>query len=101
MGLNQSSEIEAHKEDVQNLDDKEILIARSKAEAYNKGLFGTVALTDPFDPDANTETDAEYESLLNFSGNSIMATIEIPVINVNLPIYHGTSDEVLKKGQGI
>lgn len=100
MGLNQSSEIEAHQEDVQNLDDKEILIARSKAEAYNKGLFGTVALTDPFDPDANTETDAEYESLLNFSENSIMATVEIPVINVNLPIYHGTSDEVLKKGAG-
>ncbi len=100
MGFNQSSEIEAHKEDVHNLDNKEILIARSEAEAYNKNLFGTVALTDPFDPNANTETDVEYESLLNFSGNSIMATIQIPVINVNLPIYHGTSDEVLKKGAG-
>lgn len=29
-----------------------------------------------------------------------MGSIEIPSINVNLPIYHGTSDEVLSAGVG-
>ena len=40
-----------------------------------------------------------YESLLNVNG-SIMATIEIEKIKVNIPIYHGDSEEVLQKGVG-
>lgn len=41
-----------------------------------------------------------YERLLNISGTGIMGTIEIPKINVNLPIYHGTSEEILAIGAG-
>lgn len=100
MGLNQDSVIESYQEDIQKLDDKEVAAARKEAEEYNKTLYGTAVLTDPFDPNASVETDYEYESLLNLSDNSVMATVEIPAINVNLPIYHGTSDEVLKKGAG-
>jgi sortase A len=40
-----------------------------------------------------------YESLLNVNG-SIMATIEIEKIHVNIPIYHGDSEEVLQKRVG-
>ncbi|WEV75235.1 class C sortase [Bifidobacterium sp. ESL0800] len=43
--------------------------------------------------------DAEYQSLLN-DGTGIMGTIRIPKVSVNLPIYHGTSDDVLLKGVG-
>ena len=43
---------------------------------------------------------AEYQSLLNFTGTGIMGYIEIPKINVYLPIYHGTSDAVLQSGVG-
>lgn len=100
MGLNQDSVIESYQEDIKKLDDKEVAAARKEAEEYNKTLYGTAVLTDPFDPNASVETDYKYESLLNLSGNSVMATVEIPTINVNLPIYHGTSDEVLKKGAG-
>lgn len=42
----------------------------------------------------------EYESLLNISGNGIMGVVEIPVISVTLPIYHGCDDEVLERGIG-
>lgn len=42
----------------------------------------------------------EYEELLNLSGTGIMGTIEIPKISVNLPIYHGTTEEVLSIGIG-
>lgn len=42
----------------------------------------------------------EYNSLLNISGNGIMGVVEIPVISVTLPIYHGCDDEVLEHGIG-
>ena len=57
-----------------------------------------MVLTDPFDPDAYPITDGEYDELLAF--DDIMAYIEIPAIDVYLPIYHGTSEEVLLIGAG-
>lgn len=41
------------------------------------------------------EEKKEYNSVLDISGTGIMGTITIPSINVELPIYHGTSDAVL------
>lgn len=41
----------------------------------------------------------EYMNLLNIN-NGMMGYITIPAINVQLPIYHGTSSEVLEKGVG-
>ena len=46
------------------------------------------------------EQQAQYESLLDISGTGIMGYIEIPSINVSLPIYHGTSDSVLQIAVG-
>lgn len=42
----------------------------------------------------------EYYSLLNIDSSGVMGTIEIDKIHVTLPIYHGTSDEVLQAGVG-
>ena len=39
---------------------------------------------------------AEYDGLLDVGGTGIMGYIEIPAINVSLPIYHGTDDNVLQ-----
>lgn len=44
--------------------------------------------------------DQVYEALLDPSGNGVMGYIEIPVIDVELPIYHYTTEEVLKEGAG-
>ncbi|MCD7745425.1 MAG: class C sortase [Lachnospiraceae bacterium] len=49
------------------------------------------------------EEDEEYlvyESLLNVAGDGIMGYVEIPKIDIKIPIYHGTEDEVLAKGAG-
>ena len=43
---------------------------------------------------------AEYESLLNFTGNGIMGDVTIEKIGVSLPIYHGTDEAVLQRGVG-
>ena len=41
-----------------------------------------------------------YEEVLNLNGDGVMGYLEIPRIDVELPIYHGTSEEVLEKGAG-
>ncbi len=66
---------------------------------YNDSLFeNAVVLTEPFDPDAYPITDGEYTELLAF--DEVMANIEIPAIDVDLPIYHGTKEETLQIGVG-
>lgn len=44
--------------------------------------------------------DDPYWGLLNPDGSGIMGYIEIPRISVRLPIYHGTTEEVLRYGIG-
>ncbi len=71
-----------------------------KAQAYTESLLGNVVLTDPFDADALKEQNTEYDDLLNIADDGVMATVEIPKIDVYLPIYHGTDGETLAKGAG-
>lgn len=44
--------------------------------------------------------NSDYMEQLNPVGNGIMGRIKIPVINVDLPIYHTSSDPVLRRGAG-
>ncbi|WP_290148266.1 class C sortase [Dubosiella newyorkensis] len=50
--------------------------------------------------DADFYSDQNYNDQLKFGDSDVMARIEIPKINVDLPIYHGTSEEILKIGVG-
>lgn len=86
---------------VQSATDDELAAARAEAVAYNERLLGSrTVVTDPFDSTAQRVTDEEYEQVLNLGGDGVMATITIPKIHVQLPIYHGTSNEVLQRGVG-
>lgn len=100
MGLNQQAEVSAFQDYIENTDKDIIEKALKDAQDYNKSLYGHVIITDPFDPNFKPVFDKEYNSLLNLQGNGIMGYIDIPSIDVLLPIYHGTSDEVLAKGAG-
>ena len=42
------------------------------------------------------EEKAEYESLLDVSGTGVMGYLQIPKINVSLPVYHGTDEAILR-----
>ena len=46
------------------------------------------------------EETERYNSLLNIGGTGIMGYIEIPSIQVSLPLYHGTDDSVLQIAVG-
>lgn len=97
------SVVDSVQQTAEKLDDSEQKAEIEKAMRYNESLAnGHVVLTDPFKEEKIEieEDTAEYESLLNLTNDGVMGTVEIPLINVSLPIYHGTSDAILKKGAG-
>ena len=73
---------------------------KKRAVAYNEALLPSI-LPDSFAiAEAFEEPDEEYMSCLNLTGDGMMGTVEIPKINITLPIYHTTSEEVLEKAAG-
>ena len=91
---------QAYMADLEKKDFSEFDEEIKKAEEYNNELINTVILTDPFDYSAYELMGEKYVETLNVNGDGLIGFVEIPSINVNLPIYHGTSEEVLKKGAG-
>lgn len=71
----------------------------SKAVQYNADLLPSI-LPDSFAEAEANGTDATYMNLLNANGDGIMGYIQIPSINVKLPIFHTTDDDVLEIGVG-
>ena len=70
------------------------------ADAYNDSLQPSV-LPDSFAvAEASDEENSNYFSCLNLSGDGMMGYIEVPKINIKIPIYHTTEDEVLQKAAG-
>lgn len=72
---------------------------KEKAQIYNENLSGD-PVHDPFVLGSGYALPENYKEVLNISGDGIMGYIQIPKISVDLPIYHGTSEEVLEKGVG-
>ena len=70
-----------------------------RAYEYNEELLPSI-LPDSFAEAEANGTDENYMSILNANGDGIMGYIQIPSINVKLPIFHTTNDEVLQIGVG-
>lgn len=99
--------VETVKRAVADIPDETKVEVINAAKKYNEIIAGgRVQLTDPFLPEYIEEDTDAYLQMLNVSSNgasdanSVMGSVEIPVINVNLPIYHGTSSSVLERGVG-
>lgn len=69
------------------------------AHKYNEALF-QISNSSVGDMSTDILSDESYNSILDITGKGIIGTIEIPKIDVNLPIYHGTDDDVLSNGIG-
>ena len=70
-----------------------------KAVKYNKSLIGE-EVYDPFIPGSGYALPGNYNQVLNINNDGVMGYIEIPKIKVHIPIYHGSTPEVLQKGIG-
>lgn len=69
------------------------------AEEYNKQHTCNV-IKDTFNESDHYIMSHPYDTLLNPNGDEVMGYIEIPKINVNLAIYHGTGVTALENGVG-
>ncbi len=91
----QSRAIATYTEAVSVLEENEVESIMKTAIEYNElvsAKIGNQFLTD--------EDLQMYNNALDISGTGVMAYIEIPTINVSLPVYHGVSDSVLQIAVG-
>ena len=93
--FHQSRAIMNYTETVANMDQEKFDALIQEAEEYNAKLART-----GINWKMSEEQQKQYDSLLNFDGTGNMGYINIPKINVELPIYHGTSDSVLQTSIG-
>ncbi len=93
--FHQSRAIASYVETVEELDDDAYAQLWEDAQAYNEALS-----QDNSRFQTSEEESVRYNELLNLSGTGIMGYVEIPSIDVTLPIYHGTDEAVLQVAVG-
>lgn len=81
--------IATYQDEIEKMADEDVQLALIQAYEYNEKLYKTGIIEE-----------TEYMSQLDVLDNQMLGTVEIPKINEKLPIYHGTEEDVLKKGIG-
>ena len=89
-----------YREELAKKDDREIRKAKALADAYNVAIIPGALMAESFSQEALLWASEDYAHQLNLTGNGIMGYVEIPSIEVDLPIYHGTSEAALEVGIG-
>ena len=93
--MHQTRAVASYVEQVANIDDDQYDTIWNAAWEYNRSLMDRLnnyLLSD--------EQKAEYDALLDIGGTGIMGYIEVPAIDVTLPVYHGTDKAVLQVAVG-
>ena len=79
---------------IEDTDKTELTAQREAAQQYNAMLSGAVAITEG----GASAPPLAYDEQLTVGG--VMAYVDIPKINVYLPVQHGTGAETLEKSVG-
>lgn len=90
-----SQAVATYSEEVRNLNTDKYDRLIGEAREYNAALPGRYKAFFLSESDRST-----YNALLDVNGTGVMGYIEIPTIQISLPIYHGTEDEVLQIAVG-
>ncbi|MBK0420128.1 class C sortase [Leucobacter sp. CSA1] len=101
---NHNNEIAGYTQGVADLPEAERQRELRLAEDYNARM-PQGPLRDPYSSAPATETEesaayASYERLLGVSDSGVIGSLSYPEVGITLPVYHGTSDEVISKGAG-
>ncbi|MED0971552.1 class C sortase [Bacillus paramycoides] len=92
------SQVSSYDKKVKSLQKQEIERREKEANEYNKQVqHSNQTFSDPFS-DKEKNKGKSYADALNIG--DVMGYVEIPKIKVKLPIYSGTSEEVLSRGVG-
>ncbi len=86
---NQEDVVATYERKLDKYDDRQMRDVLSSAQEYNQRLYET-----------NVVDLESYVKELDLSGNGMMGSIQIPKINLKLPLYHGTEESVLSQGVG-
>lgn len=89
--LHASRAVATYVDAVQNMGEDKRREMLQKAIDYNKSLT-----SDNQRLTISSARRQEYESILDVDGNGMIGYIEIPNVNITLPVYHGTNDDVLQ-----
>lgn len=90
----------AYIEQLQQTDKGQLQLIRDLADAYNKSMVPVATETESYTQTAILAASQDYERQLNPTGDGTMGYIEIPKINVQQPILHGTDSATLEQGVG-
>ena len=90
----QATVIGNYKELVEKLENDQIKLEKENAKKYNEQLKENVKI----DTEENDDNTVSYINVLNIG--EVMGYISIPKIDAYIPIYHGTSNDVLQSGVG-
>lgn len=93
--MHQTHAITSYTQEVSTMSAEKYNAILDRARAFNDNVSNRQSLYALSD-----EERTEYEACLNLDSTGIMGYIEIPSIEVSLPIYHGTSDTVLNSAVG-
>lgn len=93
--LHASRAVATYVDAVQNMGEDKRREMLQKAIDYNKSLT-----SDNQRLTISSARRREYESILDVDGNGMIGYIEIPNVNITLPVYHGTNDDVLQIAVG-
>ena len=98
--LHQGTVMAEYDEGLAKMEQEELDAYWQEAVEYNERLAGSgAAIRDAF-TQGDAGEDPEYAGVLDMEESGVMGAIEIPAVNIYLPIYHGTSADVLSIGAG-
>lgn len=95
--VDSTNQVDTFKSGTEELSTEEIKRRMDLAHAYNESLSGEIA-DDPYTRKKQEEGRKEYARMLEVE--EMIGHVEIPRIDQDLPIYAGTSEDVLQKGVG-
>lgn len=90
----QSKAVRYYDQAVLEIDDSDCEELFAQADEYNRKLRSLAS------PLIMCDKIGGYEDILSIAGTGVMGYITIEKINVELPVYHGTSDDVLSSAVG-
>lgn len=96
--IDSTGQVDTFKSGTTNLSTDEIKRRMDLAHAYNESLSGENIADDPYTRKKQEEGRKEYARMLEVA--EMIGHVEIPRINQDLPIYAGTSEDILQKGVG-
>ncbi|MFF2297875.1 class C sortase [Arthrobacter sp. NPDC058127] len=104
--ISHNSQLSGYAQEVNQLEPSARTKVLDRARAYNSRIPDG-QLRDPYSAQAPTTTTTtsgsqlgDYQSQLNVGNDEVIGRLRYPSLNIDLPIFHGTSDDVLAKGVG-